>query len=123
MQEEKLSESYWFETGYELVCGRPPRSQNEYTNRIFRQHFGCSPLVVTTCWNRLGDNKTRIKADKIDPCHLLWALLFLKVYGKESTNANLCKCSQKTFRKFIWKVIFALSDLESDLVSSYIMSL
>ena len=76
MQEEKLSQSYWFETGYELVCGQPPRSQNEYTNRIFRQHFGCLPLVVSECWNRLGDNKPRIKADKINPCHLLWALRF-----------------------------------------------
>ncbi len=49
---------------------------------------------------------------------------FLKVYGKESTNAILCKCSDRTFRKFTWKVLFALSDLESDsdLVSSYILS-
>ncbi len=116
------TESYWFEKGYELICGHPPKSQNEYTTRIFRQHFGCSPLVVSKCWNLLGDDNTRIEEDKIEPCHLLWALLFLKVYGKESTNTNLCKCSDKTFRKFTWRVLFALSDLESDLVSSYILS-
>jgi len=122
MKEQELTEKYWFTTGYELVRGQLPRSKNEYTTRIFRQHFGCSPLVVSQCWNLLKEDGTRMIKNQIEPFHLLWTLLFLKVYGKESTNANLCKCSEKTFRKYTRRVLFALSDLESDVVSSYVLS-
>jgi len=66
------------------------------------------------CWDLLGDDRRRFKREKL---HLLWALLFLKVYGKETTNAALCKCSDRTFRKHVWKMIYDLSDLESDVVS------
>jgi len=104
------TERHWFKMGYELVQGKLPRSMNSYSMRIFRQHFGCSPLVIKKCWDLLGD-------DRSEQRHLLWALLFLKVYGKETTNAAICKCCDRTFRENVWRMIYALSDLESDVVS------
>jgi hypothetical protein len=114
---QALTERDWFLKGYELVKGKAPRSMNEYTMRIFRQHFGCSPLVLYKCWGLLSEDATRINDESIVPTHLLWTLLFLKVYGRETTNANLCRVSDKTFRTFTWRVLYAIADLESEVVS------
>ena len=54
---------------------------------------------------------------KARPQHLLWALMFLKMYASTSVNASFARCDEKTFRKWCWKVIEALSSLALDHVS------
>lgn len=49
------------------------------------------------------------------PIHLLWGLLFLKVYGSEKTHLTIARVDAKTFRKWSWYFVRLLADL--DLVS------
>ena len=114
MQMEVESDEFWLRLGNEYILGKP--CNDCPTNiRTFRQNFGCSPLVVKLCWRLLLDCTTVTKCAK--PVHLLWACLFLKVYGKESTHSSLVRCSDKTFRNWAWKFVYAISDLEPYVVS------
>ena len=47
--------------------------------------------------------------------HLLFALLFLKMYGTEEQNRSIIGLNEKTFRFWVWKYVECLSKL--DLVS------
>lgn len=46
------------------------------------------------------------------PVHLLWALLFLKVYGSEHTHRMIANVDEKTFRKWSWCFVHLLSDID-----------
>jgi hypothetical protein len=104
---------YFRKTGIDIVS----RSSNGFNSdkvtmnqdRIFRSQFGVSCEVCEILWLLLKDhgkfNKTR------KPEHLLWALLFLTVYGKETTHASMCKTTEKTYRKWIWRVLEEIADL------------
>jgi hypothetical protein len=90
--------------------------------RIFKQNFGVSPLVLAQCWKLLMSHcdelKTfRARQKRLSPCHLLWACFFLKTYSKQSLNSSIAETSDKTFRKWAWIVIKLISDLEPYVVS------
>ena len=62
------------------------------------------------------------------PQYLLWTMFFLKCYPKEgpacgaaggSTNRKNA-VDPKTWRKYVWPYIYALSDLEGPVVSLFI---
>jgi hypothetical protein len=53
------------------------------------------------------------------PKHLMWALNFLKVYGKEEDSANYAGgVDEQTFRKWTHIFVEAISFLESSVVSA-----
>ncbi|KAH9118088.1 hypothetical protein LEN26_012265 [Aphanomyces euteiches] len=43
--------------------------------------------------------------------HLLWAMLFLKVYSSENVHATIAAVDEKTFRKWSWAILEALASL------------
>ena len=49
---------------------------------------------------------------KARPKHLLWTLLFLKLYDVENVLAPMCGCSEKTFRKWVWSMMAAIGSLD-----------
>ena len=49
---------------------------------------------------------------KAEPKHLLWALLFCKVYGSESVHHNLTGADEKTLRKWIFIFLGLISELD-----------
>ena len=65
--------------------------------------FGVPFTVVQKCWNYIFDSP-----DNIKPIHLLWTFYFVKIYPSENFGVNLIKCSEKTFRKWVWIVLIAL---------------
>ena len=69
-------------------------------DRRFRSLFGIAPRVCSRVWSLVGSQLPK----RASPQHLLWALLFLKIYASESVNAVLSKADEKTFRK--WQCIF-----------------
>jgi hypothetical protein len=79
----------------------------------FAATFGCSPKVAAALWNRL-DKKDLLPEDTLVK-HLLWALSFLKLYNAQRAQAPVCGADEKTFRKWVWRVLDALAEL--DLVS------
>jgi len=120
---ERGGEKFWYELGMRLLK-KPKLQFNRATPtslRVYQEHFGCSPLVHDKCWRMLSPNLVELYPD-VDPVHLLWACLFLRVYSKEAIHASLVGCTQKTFRKWVWNVIYALSDIECEVVSLIVAS-
>ena len=63
------------------------------------------------CWSMLVE-------DACKPKHLLWAHILLKTYTTESSLAVAIGVDEKTLQKWIFIIIYAISDLEDDWVGS-----
>ena len=84
----------------------------------FRQHFGTTSAISQKIWQKLDPLETIEKEHKgVKIKHLLWALLFMKTYSKESVHSSLVGgVDEKTFRKWAWIFVEAISYLECDVV-------
>lgn len=80
---------------------RQMQIHNRHNLNIFNSFFGVSPLVCSEIWILL--NKQYVPYMK--PVHLFWASLFLKQYNTENVSSMICKCDEKTFRKWVWLII------------------
>jgi len=89
---------------------------NVTLSRKFRSFFGVSPLVCSIAFNKISEDDDFPEQSK--PYHFLWALMFLKIYSTESILAGIAGCTEKTFRKWSWKMLDLLQRLELDLVCS-----
>ena len=88
--------------------------------RIFRKLFGTRLLVVKNLWFRL--NKLSLHPEGGLPKHLLWVLHFMKAYplqaqGCAAVDGSGGAVNPKTYRKWVWAYIEAVSDLELEVVS------
>lgn len=82
------------------------RSKSPLTTREWRAHFGISQSATTIVWTTLKQIKAEDAPFKLK--YLFWTLYFLKTYPTDDVGSKWCGCSQKTFRKWVWRVIFAL---------------
>jgi muconolactone delta-isomerase len=82
--------------------------------RFFKAHFGVSPFIAATVWNKLmdGDDGAYLIRSGTHIHHLLWCFLFLKIYGTEDTMSSLVKCDRKTFRFWTYFVLLHISKLK-----------
>ena len=70
-------------------------------------------------WFRLqASSFDGIDDDNEQPCHLLWALLFLQVHAVEPVLSGMCECDEDTFRMHAWRFVEKISLLEFDVVST-----
>ena len=89
-------------------------------NREFRAHFGCGPTVCLTLWNLLDKTGYLPKGGRLE--HLLWALLFMKMYSSQLVMRNLVGgVDDDTFRKWTDLFIEAIARLEPMVVSLYVL--
>lgn len=79
--------------------------------RLFKRMYGVSPFVASKTWELIGQNLPH----HAKPKHMLWALLFLKVYGTEHVHAGIVNVDEQTFRK--WSCAFVKLISKLDLVS------
>jgi hypothetical protein len=90
-------------------------ARKDTDERRFLATFGVAPVVCLTIWNLL------IETGNLPPSsfeyHLLWGLMFLKLYCAESIHAALAGCDEKTFRKWSWAFVDAISFLKERVVS------
>lgn len=87
-------------------------------DRRFREMFGCSANVVLQLWN-MTISYVDIKGSP-EIAHLLWALMFLKIYSKETITSRLVGgVDEKTYRKWVWIFVTAIADLEADVVRTF----
>ena len=113
------------------IAGRNPsysslRLQKSYHNKrveeqIFRALFGCSLQIIIDIWQKISVDLPQ----KTCPYHLLWSLLFMKIYGNEESMMAMCgvKCP-KTFRKWTNICINVMSaSLYSTMVSYQLLGL
>ena len=81
-------------------------------DRRFKALFGAQSSIVATLWNMLIENNNG-DLDDGKPEHLLWALVFLKVYGTEEVNCSIVgwPCT-KTFSRWAWYFVGKIADLK-----------
>jgi hypothetical protein len=97
-------------------CNHQISSAVEY--RRFRGNFGTTPAICVILWDMITPNEMIPKGVKC--CHLLWALMFLKLYASEHVLCNMAECDEKTFRKWAWWFVLALADLEPGYVRTVV---
>ena len=92
------------------IISHPGRRNRLGELRAFRSHFGTVPVRCCLIWNMLrACDEARAILNGALPKHLLWALMFLKLYGTEATLCGKAKCDEKTFRKWSWKFVQAIA--------------
>ena len=78
----------------------------ESANQIaFRHKFGVSPMMADFVWERLCDNGLKLRQKRAKQVHLLWALLFISTYPKETVGCLLVSTTRNTYRKWVWIMI------------------
>jgi hypothetical protein len=92
------------------IIRRSVNVENETHLRLWQEHFGVSPVVVCSVWNRMS--LWCCLPEKCRPKHLLWTLLFLKVYATELILATLCGCDPETYRGWVKSVLEGLNRLQ-----------
>ena len=90
---------------------------NTFRAFLYRAYFGLSSYTTAVAWNRLDD--LGIIPQELLPKHLLWTLMWLKVYNTEPVMCNMIGTSDKTFCKYRDICLNCLSKL--GYVSKYYM--
>ena len=81
----------------------------------FCEVFGCGPLVALALWSLM---LAESMVNNTSVVHMLWALMFLKVYSKETTMSLMAGgIDEKTYRKWVWQLVSLIADLEPVVVS------
>jgi hypothetical protein len=85
----------------------------------FKAHFGCSPKRCAQIWNLIEITPAaRVWLQNgAAPKHLLWGLLWLKLYNTDAVLSGMSGCDEKTFRKWSRSTVMAISKLKGCVVS------
>jgi hypothetical protein len=88
-------------------------------DRLVKEYFGVSATIVLVIWNLLDEHDLIPKKGEIK--HLLWTLVFLKIYPKQGLVCSLVGGTKgaidpKKFRKWVWKFIFNIELLDKVVV-------
>lgn len=96
---------------------RPEFKSENVASRKFLSFFGTTPYVCSLLWAYLDPCNTMLNS--VQPVHLLWALMFMKIYATEAIHCSLAGgVDEKTFRKWSWEFVHAIANLESAVVRS-----
>ena len=97
-----------------LYTGTPQGSSSVTKIRRFKAYFGTSPLVCSILWSMISSDLP----SGASFLHLLWGLIFLKVYATESVLSRIVGgADEKTFRKWTWLIVKKIASLKSRVVS------
>ena len=106
------------DAGRLIICGgKQLATMTE--DQLFRQFFGCGTIVALSLWNLLKAENQSVPAASIE--HMMWALLFLKTYSKESVLVRMLgrTVDEKTWRESMWRMVDAIGALEPIVVSFF----
>jgi len=81
--------------------------------------FGAEPEVVVNLWMRIDPKMTMPKGAKAK--HIMWTLYVLKLYNAQEVNIQNIDRNpvEKTFRKWVWLFIEAISTKSFQLLLSH----
>jgi len=114
----KVEPEFFEEIGSEIIR-RGKRLRLFKSEKVLRKKytafFGTTPFVCSLLWAMLEPCRKMPRG--VQPKHLLWALMFLKIYGTEAVNCNLADgVDEKTFRKWAWLFVEGIAALEQGVV-------
>lgn len=100
------------------IANRHRRRSKKIELRRFKAYFGCSPERCAQLWSLIHQNKSAKRWVRGgSPQHLMWALLWLKLYNTEEVVSGMAGCDEKTFRKWYWRFVEAIAALKEKTVS------
>ena len=109
--------------GLELIFGENDpivRRKENYRQQKFKQCHAKSPEMVAVLWKEIIHDRWILRKTngKPQPRHLLWALNFMQDYEEESPSSDGFNCDEKTWRKWTWIYVTAMSRLAGKFVSN-----
>lgn len=78
---------YFLRKGLSIASSARAHSSMKVKRRIFLDYFGTRPEIASSIWARIELKRSLPK--NAMPHHLLWALLFMKVYGTERVMCDM----------------------------------
>lgn len=94
-----------------------PRRNADALDSTFRGFFGASIDVITDIWNRVQPFIDDEHAGSSHPKHLLWCLVFLKIYSTEEVHCRIVGWpAPKTFRKWSWYFVGKIAQLKDEII-------
>jgi hypothetical protein len=98
-----------------LLPGKRASSAETFNDRWI-SHFNTEPEVCFELWTMIQDNPADGLEYDFQPEHLLWALLFLKLYNSYTVLSGMCDCHEDTYSDWVWRILQAIMYLEDDVV-------
>ena len=80
----------------------------------FRSHIGCSFEVCADAWSRMVARDSLPQDAK--PKHLIWTLMYLKLYDTQRRSSVVLNSDSKTIRKWKCIILKALFDIKDTVV-------
>ena len=109
-----------FESLGRQLAGYSRSTSARIRHERFNACYGVNSIIVSVVWSMLIDNQ--FCSPSPNPVHILWALLFLKLYDTTPKLAALAGCDEKTFRKWSWFYVGAIASLHHLVVSRCLLS-
>lgn len=101
-----------------LGCRITNRSANArcYATELhhFKAHFGTTPSNASLLWSKI---QSQSLAPRASPIHLLWSLLWLKVYATETVLASYLGVDERSFRDRTKEMVKTIAKLKPLYVS------
>jgi hypothetical protein len=111
---EEVEPEIFLRLGNEMM-GRHHKAAANTESRRFHATFGTSPFICALLWAMLEPCK--VMPICVHPKHLLWALMFLKLYVSEHVNCAMAGgVDEKTYRKWTWLFINGIASLAESTV-------
>lgn len=92
---------------------RFPDTWKSEKQQAYKSLFGCNSTIIATIWMEIQP--------LVDDCvyrkHLLWALIYLKVYSTEFVHCCMVGWpTPKTFREKSWHVVECIADIKTKVI-------
>ena len=108
---------YILKAGIEIMCQSLP-SATMTEDCWFCEVFGCRPLVALALLSMMFAESIVRNASVV---HMQWALMFLKVYSKETTMRSMGDgIDKKIYQKWVWHLVSLIAEITG--CSKYHMS-
>ena len=92
------------------LIGRPDSRCGSVTaQRKFCSCFGATTVVCSKLWKLFP----RPHPKKFEPKHMMWGLLFLKLYSTEHVHAGMVETDEKNFRKWAWYSVNTIAEFKT----------
>jgi len=97
--DESLANQFWT-IGHGLLSNGRSDGSSHIAMRRFKSNFGVCHRACAYIWDTVGEANRPSESQLI---HLLYALLFLKLYNTEHQFKAITGRDEKTFRKYAWR--------------------
>jgi hypothetical protein len=100
-----------------LMPGKRATTAATFNDRWI-SHFNTEPEVCLQLWTMIRENPVD-GLDEYDfqPKHVLWALLFLKLYNTYTVLSGMCDCHEDTYSDWTWRILKVIMYFEDEVVS------